>query len=181
VKRFLQRVFALHASRRRPARSVCYARENGPIAYSVDLFTASPRDSVEAMLASGLAWHWRSDARGWTELTRVSLSAFLADISSQHLLMTGTEGDLIVSDDEARAWIRRFARDEPSPLALAISAAGSRQLVFVQQQASAPVNALLEAWQIDKESADRQAYARLGPASLEALADALGLRTRPGA
>lgn len=175
MRRLLERVFPFLKSPQRPARVVCYLRENGPIAYAVDLFSSAPRESVDAMMSSGIVWSWRSAARGWTELTRVSLSAFLADLASGDLLLAGIEGEheAGVADADLRDWIRRFCREDPSPLALAISASGDRQLLFVQQHASEAVNALLEAWRIDKRAAERKAYARLGPASLEATADSL--------
>lgn len=173
MKRLLQHLFRYRKLGRDQARVVCYLRENGPIAYAVDLFSSAPRDSADAMLASRLVWSWRSEARGWTELTRISLSAFLADLSSGDVLLAGMEGEpqVAVSDADLRDWIRRFAREDHSPLAIAISASGERQLLFVQQHASEIVNAMLEAWNVDKESAERKAYARLGPASLEALAE----------
>jgi hypothetical protein len=70
-------------------------------------------------------------------------------------------------------WIRRFARLQPAPLAAVITVTPDRQLLFVQQHASDPVNRLLDDWGIDKGAAARKAYARLGPASLEAVAERL--------
>lgn len=170
--RLIARLFPFRKPR---PRVVCYIRENGPIAYAVDVLSSAPRDSVDTMMSSGLTWSWRGAGRGWTELTRVSLSAFLADLSSGDLLLAGFDGEpqSAVSDGTVRGWVHRFCREEPSPLAIAISTEAGRQLVFVQQQASDAVNAVLEGWRMDKKSAERKAYARLGPASLEALANSL--------
>jgi hypothetical protein len=173
VRGLFDRFFAKSPARR--SRVVCHLRENGPIAYELDLFTAAPREGADAMLASALAWTWKSATREWAELTRISLPAFLEDLSSGDLLIAGTEGEppADISDALVRTWLRRFCRTDASPLAAVVSAAGGRQLLFVQQHASEPVNALLDAWRIDKAAAERKAYARLGPASLEAIADRL--------
>ena len=149
---------------RRPAGVVCYLRENGPIAYELDLFEGSP----------DLSWAWKSGTRDWTHLTRISLSAFLADVAAGALLV-GVEGDLPteVTDVAVKEWIRQFSRTEPTALAAVISVASTQQLLFVQQHASDAVNALLDDWGLDKGAASRKAYPRLGPASLEALSDRL--------
>jgi hypothetical protein len=128
------------------------------------------------MMDMDISWTWRSPARDWTHLTRVSLSAFLSDLSGDSMLLLGTEGEpshdldnAVVSD-----WIRKFCRIQTSPVAAVISVTtGGRQLLFVQQHASESVNRLLDAWGLDKGSAERQSYARLGPAALEAIADGL--------
>ena len=153
---------------------MCYLRENGPIAYELDLFDASPRDRAEAMISSELSWAWKSGTRDWTHLTRISLSAFLADVASGALLV-GVEGELPtdVTDAAVKDWIRRFSRTEPTLLAAVISTGSNQQLLFVQQHASDAVNALLDAWGLDKGAAARKAYPRLGPASLEAVSDRL--------
>jgi hypothetical protein len=154
---------------------ICYLRENGPIAYELDLFGATPRERADGMISSELSWAWKSSSREWTELTRISLSAFLADLASGKVMLTGTEGESPVdlSDAMVKDWVRHFSRLQPSPLAAVINAADGRQLLFVQQHASDPVNRLLETWDLDKGAAQRKSYARLGPASLEALADRL--------
>ena len=165
--------------RRRPGgRSsvACYLRENGPIAYELDLFAANPRDRADAMLSSGLEWSWRSPSRDWTELTRVSLSAFLADLSAGEVLLTGTEGDAphhALDNGIVKDWIKRFSRLQPTPVVALISVRGGKQLLFVQQHASDAVNRLLEAWGLDKGSAERRSYARLGAISLESVGDRL--------
>lgn len=153
---------------------VCYLRENGPVAYELDLFDDSPRERVDAMLASGLSWAWESGTRGWTHLTRISLSAFLADVSGGAVIV-GTQGDLPtdVTGDVVKEWIRHFSRTQPTPLAVVINAASSQQLLFVQQHAPDPVNALLDAWGVDKGAAVRKAYPRLGASTLEAIGERL--------
>jgi hypothetical protein len=154
---------------------ICHLRENGPIAYEFDLFGTDPRERADAMLSSDLWWSWRGRSRDWTHLTRVSLSAFLADLAAGEVLLLATEGqpphDL--GDATVSQWISRFARLEPSPVAVVISVSDGRPLLFVQQHASDAVNALLDAWNIDKGAAQRRSYARLGLASLEALAERL--------
>jgi hypothetical protein len=172
VRRFLQQLW----TRRRARRAVvCFLRENGPIAYELDLFASAPRERADAMMSSDLTWTWRHAARDWTQLTRVSLSAFLSDLAAGDVLLLGTEGEpphdlgnTAVSD-----WLRRFSRLQPSPVAALISVQNGRQLLYVQQNTTESVNRLLDAWGLDKGSAERQSYARLGPASLEAVADRL--------
>jgi hypothetical protein len=155
---------------------ICYLRENGPIAYELDLLSSAPRDRADAMLSSSLIWHWRTTARGWTELTRVSLSAFLADLSGGDLLIVGSSDELPgeVSDAAVGGWLRRFCRTDATPVAAVVSVSASRQLLFVQQDAPAAVNELLGAWEIDKSAAERKSYARLGAQSLETVANRLG-------
>ena len=175
MNRLLRRLLPFALAGRPAASGVCYMRENGPIANAIDRFSSSAREAADAMLETAFCWHWRSPARGWTELTRISLSAFLADLQAGELLIAGleTHASEDVSDGAARHWLRRFCREEPSPLAIAIRADAGRQLVFVQQQATDAINGLLDAWKIDKSSADRKAYATLGAASLESLAASL--------
>jgi hypothetical protein len=155
---------------------ICYLRENGPIAYELGLLSSAPRDRADAMLSSGLTWHWRTAARGWTELTRISLSAFLADLPAGDLLIVGIGDDLSmeISDAVVAGWLRRFCRTDRTPVAAVVSIVGNRELLFVQQDAPASVSSLLGAWAIDKSSADRSSYARLGPAALESIAGLLG-------
>jgi hypothetical protein len=182
VRSWFQRLFAARSPRRAPV--TCYLRENGPLAYQLDLFGDTPRDAAETLLSSGLAWAWTSGTREWTHLTRISLSAFLADLPGGALLVA-VEGELPthLTGDVVKDWVRRFCRIEPVPLAVAISATPApdpkrrnspgQQLVFVQQHASAPVNALLDALHLDRRAAARSAYARLGPSSLESIAERL--------
>lgn len=178
---FLQRVLALLglsrvrvAGLRSRAVFTCYLRENGPIAYELNLFDDAPRERADAMISSGLSWAWKSHTREWTHLTRISLSAFLADVASGALLI-GVEGELPteVSDPVVKDWIRRFSRLQPVPMAAAISVTPAQQLLFVQQHASEAVNALLDTWGLDKGAAVRKAYPRLGAASLESIGDRL--------
>lgn len=173
MRRLLRRLLGHRA--RRPS-VVCYLRENGPIAYELDLFSSASRDRADAMTSGELSWAWKAPNRDWTELTRVSLSAFLADVAAGGVLLAGADGELPVdlSDPVVKGWIRRFCRLQPTPLAAVISVSGGRQLLFVQQRASDAVNRLLDAWGLDKRAAGRRAYPRLGHASLEAVADRLG-------
>jgi hypothetical protein len=160
----------------RARRSVftCYLRENGPIAYELDIFGSAPRERADAMMSSSLAWAWKSGARDWTHLTRISLSAFLADVAAG-VLLVATEGELPtdVTDAEVAEWIRRFSRVQPVPLAAVIEVTAARQLLFVQQHASEAVNELLANWALDKGAAERKSYARLGAASLESIPERL--------
>ena len=171
MRALLQRLFG--GRRSRPVFS-CYLRENGPIAYELDLFGATPRDRADAMMSGELAWAWKSGTREWTHLTRISLSAFLADLPSG-VLLVATEADLPteVSDAVVAEWIRGFCRIQEVPLVGVISVTAARQILFVQQHATDPVNRLLDAWGLDKGAAERKSYARLGAASLETLAETL--------
>ncbi len=172
MRALLQRFFGPGRTRRAPF--TCYLRENGPIAYELDLFEAAPRDRADAMMSADLAWAWKSGAREWTHLTRISLSAFLSDISSG-VVVIAADGELPtdVNDALVKDWIRRFNRVQPVPLAAVINVSGPQQLLFVQQHASEAVNNLLEAWGLDKGAAVRKAYPRLGPSTLESIADRL--------
>jgi hypothetical protein len=172
VGSLLERLFGRARARRTP--TICYLRENGPIAYELDLFRSSPRERLEVMIDTPLVWAWKSGSREWTELTRISLSAFLADLPSGVRLL-GADGELPMhlSDAVVADWIRHFARIQPGPLAAFVTVTAERQLLFVQQHASEAVNELLANWGIDKGSAERKSYARLGPASLEATAEQL--------
>lgn len=172
MRALLQRFFGPGRTRRVPF--TCYLRENGPIAYELDLFGLAPRDRADAMMSSTLSWAWKSGAREWTHLTRISLSAFLSDINAG-VIVIAAESDLPtdVNDALIKDWIRRFGRVHPVPLAAVIHVSGPQQLLFVQQHASEAVNSLLEAWGLDKGAALRKAYPRLGPASLESLGDRL--------
>ena len=168
----LQRLFG--GQRTRKTVITCYLRENGPIAYELDLFTSAPRDRADAMMSSPLAWAWKSGSREWTELTRISLSAFLADVpSGVRLAAAEDELPMHVTDALIADWIRKFSRLQPGPMAAFVSVTPERQLLFVQQQATDAVNELLANWGIDKGSAERKSYARLGAAGLEAIAERL--------
>lgn len=152
----------------------CYLRENGPIAYELDLFASAARERADAMMSSPLTWAWKSGAREWTHLTRISLSAFLKDVASGALLVA-TESELPtdVTDVAVADWIRRFSRIQPVPLTAIISVTAGRQLLFVQQHASEAVNELLATWGLDKGAAARKSYARLGESSLESIGEKL--------
>ena len=168
-------VFQRLFGRRGKGPVACYLRENGPIAYELDLFGSEPRERADAIIQSEITWAWKSATREWTQLTRISLSAFLADLSAGNVMLTGTDGEppVDLSDGTVKEWIRHFSRLQPSPLAAFINAADGRQLLFVQQHASDPVNRLLETLDLDKGAAERKSYARLGAASLESLAQGL--------
>jgi hypothetical protein len=172
VRALLQRLFG---RRLRRTTVLCYLRENGPIAYELDLFSSDARERADAMMSGEIFWAWKGGDRDWTELTRVSLSAFLADLAASDVLLAATETDVPVnlSNRIMKDWIRAFCRLQPSPLAAVISVARGRQLVFVQQHASEPVVRLLDAWGLDKGAAQRKAYPHLGPVALEAIADRL--------
>jgi len=171
VRALLQRFFG--GRRSRPVFK-CYLRENGPIAYELDLFGDTPRERADAMMSGELFWAWKSGTREWTHLTRISLSAFLADLPAG-VLLVATEADLPteVSDSVVAEWIRGFCRIQEVPLVAVISVTAGRQILFVQQHATDPINRLLDAWGLDKGAAERKSYARLGAASLEALGEAL--------
>jgi hypothetical protein len=176
VRALLQRFFGPKGPGRprRKTTFTCYLRENGPIAYELDLFEAAPRDRADAMMSSELSWAWKSGTREWTHLTRISLSAFLLDAPAG-VVVIAVEGELPteVSDSLVKDWIKRFSRIQPTPLAAVINVTDSQQLLFVQQHATDAVNGLLEAWGLDKGAAVRKAYPRLGPATLESVADRL--------
>jgi hypothetical protein len=172
VRALFQRLFG-HRLRRSSV--VCYLRENGPIAYELDLFSSGARDRADAMMSGEIFWAWKGADRDWTELTRVSLSAFLADLAAGDILLVGTDTDVPVnlSDRIIKNWIRAFCRLQPSPATAVISLTRGRQLLFVQQHASEPIVRLLDAWGLDKGAAERKAYPHLGPSTLEAIADRL--------
>lgn len=172
MRSILERLFGGRRSRR-PA-CTCYLRENGPIAYALDLFATDPRGQADAMMSSELSWAWKGGTREWTELTRISLSAFLADLPTG-VLLVGTDGELPteITGQVVAAWIRKFCRLQPVALAAVIHVTADRQLLFVEQHASETVNKLLDAWGLDKGAAERKAYARLGPASLETMGERL--------
>jgi len=176
---WLLRAFRRTASARAPL--ICYLRENGPIAYALCLFDRDPRSRLDAMLDSGLAWYWRSGARAanrsgpeeWTQLTRWSMAALLADLCAPETSDTdvtivgidGADAPTDLSDDRVAPWIREFASDTPGPLHIVVRQ--RPDLVFVAQQPPEAVRDLLHAWRIDRAKAERRAYARLETRSLE--------------
>ena len=179
--------------RNRPrAPLVCYLRENGPIAYGTSLFAQEPRDRVEAMLSTGLEWYWKSIgpesvARDWTGLTRWSLAALLEDLAAEqggvtpHILLIAVDDAQIgeaspedMTDGRVAAWMRGFAAAAEGPLHAAVSRPGrDGELVFVAQQPPESVRTLLQLWGIDRDKAERRAYARLHGNALEDLIRAL--------
>ena len=168
---------------------VCYLRENGPIAYASDLFGGDPRERAEAMLSTGLGWYWKTTAehsvRDWTLLTRWSLAALLADLAVEHdglkphIVAIGIDpqdmpGD--VTDSRAATWMRGFSSAAAAPLHAVVSRpAPGGDLVFVAQQPPEAVRGLLQAWEIDRDTAERRPYARLHGNSLEDLTRSLHL------
>lgn len=176
---WLLRAFRRTGSARAPL--ICYLRENGPIAYALTLFDPDPRSRVDAMLESGLAWYWRSAAaaadgsapREWTQLTRWSMAALLADLAApdaSHTDVTivgidGADPPTDLSDDRVAPWVREFASDSPGPLHVVVRR--RPDFVFVAQQSPEAVRDLLYAWGIDRAKAERRAYARLETRSLE--------------
>ncbi len=161
---------------------VCYLRENGPIAYGADVFGGDPRGRADAMLSSGLGWYWkpstgRDGAREWTELTRWSLAALLADLAAEqdgvkpHVLLIAIDGEDApseVADARVSGWMRGFGAAAPGPLhAVVTRPAPGGDLLFVAQQPPESIRTLLQAWAIDRDKAERRAYARLPGQSLE--------------
>ena len=171
VQPLFQRLFGRRL-RRRPV--VCYLRETVRSPTSSIVFVRGARVRRRNDVGRDLR-AWKGADRDWTELTRVSLSAFLADLAAGDVLLVGTETDVPVnlSDRIIKDWIRGFCRLQASPLAAVISVARGRQLLFVQYHESEPVVRLLEAWGLDKGAAERKAYPHLGPVALEAIADRL--------
>jgi hypothetical protein len=191
---WLLRAFRRSGSPRAPL--ICYLRENGPIAYALALFDVDPRSRVDAMLETGLAWYWRGVGtatttgapREWTQLTRWSMAALLADLGGPHRspgesrespVASPEAGDSDVaivgidaadaptdlSDDRVAPWVREFASDSAGPLHVVVRR--DPDLVFVAQQPPEAVRDLLYAWGIDRAKAERRAYARLQTRNLE--------------
>jgi len=170
---------------------VCYLRENGPIAYGTSLFAQDPRDRADAMLSTGLTWYWKSIgpepvARDWTGLTRWSLAALLEDLAADQggvkplvllIAVDDTDADADpaespgdMTDRRVAAWLRGFAAAAEGPLHAAVSRrGGDGELLFVAQQPPESVRNLLQAWGIDRDKAERRAYARLHGTALEDL------------
>ena len=184
--------------RRNRARTglVCYLRENGPIAYGTEVFGQDPSERVDAMLASTeITWYWKtasaSDPRSreWTQLTRWSMAAMLADLAAEHdglkphvLVVgiddSGREGPEEVTDGRVASWIRAFSgAAQAPPLHAVVSRPGpGGDLFFVAQQPPEVVRNLLHAWGIDRDKAQRKAYARLHGSALEDIARSLTAR-----
>jgi hypothetical protein len=174
----------LRSGRRDRVAVVCYLRENGPIAYGAALFASDPRERAEAMLSTGLSWYWKTtDAtaitRDWTELSRWSLAALLADLAAEHngvlphvlaIAIDPLDSAAEMTDARIAAWIRAFNGAAPVPLHAVVNhpAAGG-DLLFVAQQPPESIRALLHSWGIDRDKAVRRAYARLHGTALEDL------------
>jgi hypothetical protein len=178
-------------SRRDRAPLVCYLRENGPIAYGAGLFAHDARERAEAMFATGLAWYWKTTepaalARDWTELSRWSLAALLADLGAEHdglkphvlaIAVEPQDSADEMTDARVASWMRGFNGAAPVPLhAVVMHPAPGGDLVFVAQQPPDAIRGLLHGWGIDRDKALRRAYARLTGAALEDLIRSLGAR-----
>lgn len=165
---------------------VCYLRENGPIAYTADIFGSAPRERADAMLSTDLTWHWKTSgqesiARDWTHLTRWSLAALLEDLSGHDqghspaimiVAVDDTAGETAgeVTDDRVAAWIRGFGAAAAGPLHAVVSRPGpGGDLLFVAQQPPESVRSLLQSWGIGRDKAERRAYPRLAGNTLEDL------------
>lgn len=183
---FLDR-FRSRANARAPL--VCYLRENGPIAYGLDLFGRDPRERADAMLSTPIAWYWKATAgaevaRDWTQLTRWSLAALLGDFTAEHngltphVLLVGVDAQDApdeMADARVASLMRAFGGGADAPLhAIITRPAPGGDLVFVAQQPPESVRGLLQAWGINRDKAERRAYARLQTNSLEDLAKTLG-------
>ncbi len=170
---------------------VCYLRENGPIAYASDVLGRDPRERATALLATELAWYWRTLAsdrasREWTRLTAWSLAALLADIVdataaiAPALVLIGidaADAPSAVDDPRAAVWIRNFDGGADRPLHAVIARyPPDRELLFVAQHPPDSIVQLLQAWGIDRDRADRQAYARLRERSLHDVSRSLSNR-----
>ena len=167
----------------------CYLRENGPIAYAVPLFTREPREPATTMLSTGLTWFWTvhggvTPTRDWTELSRWSLAAFLGDLDRRDgvvpqltaVAVLAEESPAAVTAAAVAAWMRAFNAAAAAPLHAVVSRpAPGGDLVFVAQQPSEPIRALLHGWGIDRDKAVRRAYARLHGHGLEELIQAVNL------
>jgi hypothetical protein len=168
--------------RGRDSTLVCYLRENGPIAYASALFAREPRERAEAMLATGLAWYWKTNGaptacRDWTELSRWSLAALLGDLAAEHdglkphvlaVAVDPQDSPDEMTDARVAGWLRAFSADAAGPLhAVVTHPAPGGNLVFVAQQPPESIRGLLQAWGIDRDKASRRAYARLHGAALE--------------
>ncbi len=179
----------LRPALRERAPLVCYLRENGPIGYATALFAHDPRARVEAMLETGLAWHWKTGgpapaARDWTELSRWSMAALLGDLAARHdgvpphilaIAIEPQETAPDVTDARAAAWLRAFNGAAPGPLHAAVGhPAPGGDLLFVAQQPPEAIRALLQGWGIDRDKATRRAYARLQGSALEDLIRSIG-------
>lgn len=159
----------------------CYLRENGPIAYALPLFEPDPRPRLEAMLETALTWYWQSASRAggadapcdWTQLTRWSMAALLADLASPDsgesavtiIGIDAADPPTDLSNDRVVPWVREFVSDLPGPLHIVVR--DRPDFAFVAQQPPESVRDLLYAWGIDRAKAERRAYARLDVRSLE--------------
>jgi hypothetical protein len=164
------------------ARLVCYLRENGPIAYALDVFGHDPRERAGAMLAADLAWYWKALGRGgaardWTRLTAWSLAALLADMNGGQegvtppLVLIGIDAldaPTQIGDAEIAGWMKSFSAGADLPLHAVVSRpAPGGDLLFVAQHPPESVRTLLQAWGIDRDKAERRAYPHLQNHALE--------------
>jgi hypothetical protein len=168
---------------------VCYLRENGPIAYGTDVFGVDPRERAGAMLSTDLTWYWKTSGpetlcRDWTHLTHWSLAALLADLAAEHdglkphvvvIAVDREDAPEDVTDPRVAGWMKGFGAAASSPLhAVVTRPAPGGDLLFVAQQPPESMRAVLQAWGIDRDKAQRRPYARLHGAGLEDVIRSLG-------
>ena len=83
---------------------------------------------------------------------------------------TASETPGEITDAGVAAWIRGFGSAAAGPLHAVVSRPGSgADLLFVAQQPPESVRALLQSWGIGRDKAERRAYPRLAPNTLEDL------------
>jgi len=173
----------------------CYLRENGPIAYAANVFGRDRRERATSMLATDLAWYWKtagqgSVARDWTHVTAWSLAALIADINlardgalEPHVVLVAIDGDDApsgVSDTLVAGWMRGFSGGADRPLHVVVTRPGlasGGDLLFVAQQPPESVRGLLQSWGIDRDKAERRAYPKLQAHSLEHVSRSLGRKS----
>ena len=134
------------------------------------------------MLATGLAWYWKTTgpaaaAREWTELSRWSLAALLADLAAERdgpkpqvlaIAVDPQDSADEMTDARVAAWMRGFGGAAEGPLhAVVTHPVPGGDLVFVAQQPPEAIRTLLHGWGIDRDKASRRAYARLHGSALE--------------
>src|SRR5262245_27156772 len=141
------------------------------------------------MLATGLAWYWKTTgpaaiARDWTELSRWALAALVAGLGAEHdglkpavLAVAGEPQDSAdeMTDARVAGWMRAFSGAAEGPLhAVVVHPTPGGDLVFVAQQPPEAIRGLLHGWGIDGDKAQRRGYARLAGAGVEGLIKSRG-------
>ena len=122
-------------------------------------------------------------SREWTQLSRWSLAAMLADLAAEEhgvhppVSVIGIDAEDAPSeatDAQVGAWLRAFVIDGPTPLHAVVTCPGpGGDLLFVAQQPPESVRNLLQAWGIGRDKAERKSYARLHGTALEDLIKSL--------